>query len=86
VKLELQFIQRLRDEAHRFAITFHQKTRQKSDLQSSELISLGVSKGSVIKLINYFGNFENIQNASFDEIKKVTNKSIAQKIKEKFCN
>lgn len=83
---KLQFIQRLRDEAHRFAITFHQKTRQKSDLQSSELISLGVSKGSVIKLINYFGNFENIQNASFDEIKKVTNKSVAQKIKEKFCN
>ncbi|ARR00470.1 excinuclease ABC subunit UvrC [Campylobacter porcelli] len=77
---KLQFIQRLRDEAHRFAISFHQKSRQKIDIQSSQLATLGISKGSIIKLINYFGSFENIQNASFDEIKKVTNKSVAQKI------
>ena len=77
---KLQFIQRLRDEAHRFAISFHQKSRQKSDLQSSQLSALGISKGSIIKLINYFGSFENIQKASFDEIKKVTNKIVATKI------
>lgn len=77
---KLQFIQRLRDEAHRFAISFHQKIRQKNDIQSSQLANLAISKGSIIKLINYFGSFENIQNASFDEIKKVTNKSVAQKI------
>ncbi|MBR2222586.1 MAG: excinuclease ABC subunit C, partial [Campylobacter sp.] len=81
--IKLQFIQRLRDEAHRFAISFHQKIRQKNDMQSSQLANLGISKGSIIKLINYFGSFENIKNASFDEIKKVTNKSVAQKITNK---
>lgn len=81
--IKLQFIQRLRDEAHRFAISFHQKIRQKNDMQSSQLANLGISKGFIIKLINYFGSFENIKNASFDEIKKVTNKSVAQKITNK---
>lgn len=77
---KLQFFQKLRDEAHRFAISFHQKTKIKQDLQNSELEKIGISKGSIIKLINYFGSFENIKNAKFDEIAKISNKSVAQKI------
>lgn len=77
---KLQFFQKLRDEAHRFAISFHQKTRHKQDLQNSELEKNGISKGNIIKLINYFGSFENIVNADFNEIIKVTNKNIANKI------
>ncbi|ALV24992.1 UvrABC nucleotide excision repair complex, subunit UvrC [Campylobacter iguaniorum] len=77
---KLQFFQRLRDEAHRFAITFHQNTRKKQDMASSKLANLGVSQGSIKKLLNLFENFENIHNASFEEIAKATNKSVATKI------
>lgn len=77
----LQFIQRLRDEAHRFAISFHQKTKRKLDLNSSKLKNLGISEGNIIKLINFYGSFEKIYDASFDEISALTNKSVANKIK-----
>lgn len=74
----LQFLQRLRDEAHRFAITFHQKTKRKKDTQRSKLKSMGLSEGAIQKLLLYFGTFEAIHAASFDEISQVTTKRIAQ--------
>ncbi|WP_276883687.1 excinuclease ABC subunit UvrC [Campylobacter cuniculorum] len=78
---KLQFLQKLRDEAHRFAISFHQNTKKKQDLQSSKLIHLGVTQASLQKLLNFFGNFDAIYQASFDEIAELTNKKTAEKIK-----
>lgn len=67
----LQWFQRLRDEAHRSAITFHKKTKLKAD-QHSKLLSLhGIGKGKLHKLIEYFGTFEAIQNASFDLLEEL---------------
>ena len=77
---KLQFFQRLRDEAHRFAISFHQKSKRKLDLQSSKLLNLGVSKGSLKKLLDFYGDFESIYAASFDEIRSLTNIQTAEKI------
>lgn len=77
---KLQFFQKLRDEAHRFAISFHQKTKKAQDMQNSKLLKLGISQGSIEKLIKYYGSFENIYNAKYDEIKKITNKAVAEKI------
>ncbi|QOR01670.1 excinuclease ABC subunit UvrC [Campylobacter sp. 2014D-0216] len=79
---KLQFLQKLRDEAHRFAISFHQKTKRKQDLQSSKLIQLGISQGYIKKFLDYYGNFDNIFNASFDELKSLSNAKIAQLIKD----
>lgn len=76
----LQFIQKLRDEAHRFAITTHQNTKRKNDLKASKLEQLGISKANIIKLLKYYENYENIYKADFDEIAKVTNKNVASKI------
>lgn len=78
---KLQFLQKIRDEAHRFAISFHRKIRDKRAISSSKLENLGLSVGVIKKLLDYFENYENIQNASFDDIAKITNKSIATKIK-----
>ena len=78
---KLQFFQRLRDEAHRFAISFHQKTKRKNDMHSSLLSQAGISAGSISKLIKFFGGFEEILKADFEQITKVTNKSVAEKIK-----
>jgi len=73
----LQWIQRQRDEAHRYAITYHQNKKRKEDTQISLLNQKGIGRATVQKLIDYFGTFEAIQNASHDEISTVTNKKVA---------
>ncbi|MCW0227438.1 excinuclease ABC subunit UvrC [Campylobacter lari] len=79
---KLQFLQKLRDEAHRFAISFHQKTKRKQDLQNSRLIQLGISQGYIKKFLDYYGSFDEISKASFDELKTLSNTKIAKLIKE----
>ena len=70
----LHWIQRQRDEAHRYAITYHQNLKRKNDTQISLLNKKGIGKATVKKLIDYFGTFEAIKSASGEEIEKVTNK------------
>lgn len=78
----LHWIQRQRDEAHRYAITYHQNKKRKEDTQIALLNKKGIGKASVAKLINYFGTFEAIQNASLEELEKITNKKVAVIIKD----
>lgn len=73
----LQWLQRLRDESHRFAITYHQNKKRREDTQISLLNKKGIGKATVKKLIDYFGTFENITNASHKDIMEATNSSIA---------
>lgn len=80
---KLQFLQKLRDEAHRFAISFHQDTKKKQDLASSKLMSLGLNAAVIQKLLAYYGNFEAIYEATFEELAELIGKKVAQKIKEK---
>ena len=77
---KLQFIQKIRDEAHRFVITFHQNVRKKRDLQSSKLRNLGVSDGSIAKLISYFGTFDEIYKSDYETVAKITNTKVADKL------
>ena len=77
----LQWVQRQRDEAHRVAISYHQSKKRKEDLKISLLEKKGIGKATLSKLINYFGSFDNIQKANYDEIKSVTNKKIADILK-----
>ncbi|WP_348518991.1 excinuclease ABC subunit UvrC [Campylobacter sp. CCS1377] len=78
---KLQFLQKLRDEAHRFAISFHQNVKKKQDLQSSKLKNLGISEGNIQKLLNFFGNFDTIHKASLEELSSIVRLDIAKKIK-----
>jgi len=77
----LMWVQKQRDEAHRYAITYHQNKKRKQDIQISLLNKKGIGVATVSKLINYFGSFDKIQNANYDEIKAVTNKKIADILK-----
>jgi excinuclease ABC subunit C len=77
----LHWIQRQRDEAHRYAITYHQNKKRKEDTQVSLLNKKGIGKATVKKLLDYFGTFEAIENASYEELEKVTNKKISNIIK-----
>ncbi len=78
----LHWVQRQRDEAHRYAITYHQNKKRKDDTQVSLLNKKGIGKATVKKLINYFGTFEAIESASKEEIERVTNKKISTIIKD----
>ncbi len=78
----LHFIQNIRDEAHRFAINFHKKQKLKEDKKLSLLKKRGIGEITIKKLIQYFGNFQNIQNAKEDELAKVIGIKKAKLIKE----
>lgn len=77
----LQWVQNLRDEAHRSAITFHKKTKLKLD-QESQLLSLhGISQAKVKKLLAHFGTFEELKRVSIGEISTVLNAKDAKTVK-----
>ena len=76
----LQFLQMLRDEAHRFAISFHRKIKIKKDKEIEILKIKGIGKAKITKLLNYFGTFENIKKASFEELKEILNEKDAKNI------
>lgn len=78
----LQFIQRLRDEAHRFAISFHRKQKLKKDKEISLLKTKGLSEARIKKLLDYFETFENIKKASIEELSKIVPKNVAINIKK----
>jgi excinuclease ABC subunit C len=79
----LHWIQRQRDEAHRYAITYHQNKKRKEDTQISLLNKKGIGKATVAKLIQYFGTFEAIEAATFEELSRVTNHKIASILRKK---
>lgn len=77
----LHFIQNMRDEAHRFAISFHQKQKRKDDRAISLLAKKGIGEATLRKLIQYFETFENINKASKSELMEVVSEKIANILK-----
>ncbi|SFV74470.1 Excinuclease ABC subunit C [hydrothermal vent metagenome] len=77
----LQFIQKLRDEAHRSAISFHKKTKLKLDKESQLLSLKGISQAKIKKLLQYYGTFEKIKQASLEELTTILNINDAKIIK-----
>ncbi len=79
----LKLLQRVRDEAHRFAISFHKRLREKEFLKS-ELDSIkGIGNKIKVKIFEKFGSVENAKKADIQElmsIKGIT-EDIARKIK-----
>ncbi|MDC3154743.1 excinuclease ABC subunit UvrC [Pelagibacteraceae bacterium] len=75
------FIQRLRDESHRYAIGAH-KAKRKKEMHTSELEPIeGLGKSRRKLLLNHFGSVRNIKNASAQDILKV--KGISKLLSEK---
>ncbi|MBE6510804.1 MAG: excinuclease ABC subunit UvrC [Methanobrevibacter millerae] len=67
----LHLLQQVRDESHRFAITYHRKLRSKNISQSSLDDIKGIGKKRKINLLKEFGSIENIRNASLEELQNV---------------
>ena len=80
----LKIIQQLRDEAHRFGITFHRKKRNNATL-ASELESIqGIGKASAEKLLRHFKSVKKIKEASETELLELLNKSQAAALLDYF--
>ena len=78
----LHLLQQVRDESHRFAITYHRKLRSKN-IQSSSLDDIaGVGKKRKVALLKEFGTLENIKNASIEDLAKIKgmNKKTAENV------
>ena len=67
----LHLLQQVRDESHRFAITYHRKLRSKNISQSSLDDIKGIGNKRKMNLLKEFGSVENIKNASFEELMEV---------------
>ena len=78
----LHLIQMVRDEAHRFAVTFHRTRRNASRLRSELDRIPGVGEKTVTKLLRHFGSMELVRRAPETELAKVAGSAIARKIKE----
>lgn len=76
----LKIIQQLRNEAHRFGITFHRDKRSKGALQTSMDSIPGIGEKTMVALIGHFKSVKRLKLASQDEISKVVGLSKAKKI------
>ncbi len=78
----LLLLQQIRDEAHRFAITFHRQKRSKTQL-TTEIEELeGIGKKTALKLLKHFKSMKKIKEASFEEIEKLVGSSKARILKQ----
>ncbi|GAA4324828.1 excinuclease ABC subunit UvrC [Mucilaginibacter gynuensis] len=76
----LKVIQHLRDEAHRFGITFHRKKRDKGTLVTELELIEGIGKTTSEKLLKYFKSVKKIREAKEDELMEVVNLKQAKAI------
>jgi len=78
----LHLIQQVRDEAHRFAVTFH-RTRRGAARLTSELEQVdGIGAKTIAKLLCEFGSLERVREASADELAKVIGPAAARRLRD----
>ncbi len=80
----LHLVQSIRDEAHRFAVTFHRSRRAARQLTSELDAIRGVGEKTVQKLLKEFGSSELVKAASEEELAAVVGHAAARKVKEHY--
>jgi len=80
----LHLMQKIRDESHRFAVTYHRKRREMRD-RNSELLEIpGVGPRTRQRLIEHFGSVRGIRQAGPDALTAVVNAATAERIRKHF--
>jgi len=79
----LKLLQRIRDEAHRFAIGFHRKVRQRREFKTVLEEVKGIGKKRMLELLRKYRSLDEIRNASEEELAAIVGKSEAKALKEK---
>ncbi len=81
----LHLVQQVRDEAHRFAVTFH-RTRRNAARLTSELANVpGVGEKSINKLLRHFGSVERVLEASEEELAQTVGRGATRKLLAHFA-
>lgn len=85
--LSVRLLQKIRDEAHRFALSYHRKLREKRVASELENIE-GIGENKIKELIKQFGFTENIKKASIEDISKTRgiSETLAKRIYDYFNN
>jgi len=78
----LHLIQTVRDEAHRFAVTFHRSRRDRARLTSELEQVNGVGQKTIAKLLREFGSLERVREASSDDLAKIIGPVAARRVRE----
>jgi excinuclease ABC subunit C len=80
----LFLVQRLRDEAHRFAVTYHQKSRTKKGMQSAMDLVSGIGPKRRRMLLRRFGSVRGVREAALEDLAAVPGmtRTLAQRVKE----
>jgi excinuclease ABC subunit C len=82
----LHLVQTIRDEAHRFAVTFH-RTRRNAQRLTSELHDVpGVGVKTVEKLLRTFGSLERVRQARQEELRRVVGMAAAKRLSAYFAS
>lgn len=76
----LHLVQTIRDEAHRFAVTFHRNRRQQSRMTTTLTELPGIGPKTAQKLLKHFGSLERVKAASTEELAKVAGKALALRL------
>ena len=82
----LKVLQHIRDEAHRFGITFHRKLRSKAQVESALSGIKGVGEKTEQRLLLHFGSVARIAAASIEDLAKVVGRQLAVRISEELNN
>jgi len=77
----LLLLQQIRDEAHRFAITFHRQKRSKGQIRTEIEGLEGIGERTATKLLKHFKSVKKIKEATFEEIEKLVGRAKAEILK-----
>jgi excinuclease ABC subunit C len=80
--LALKVLQQIRDEAHRFGITFHRKLRSKAQVESALSGIKGVGEKTEQRLLLHFGSVARIASASVDDLARIVSRQLAVRISD----
>lgn len=80
----LKLLQQIRDEAHRFAVTYHRSLRTKRTLQTELDLIAGVGKKRAKELLAVFGSVQGVKFATSEQLEEIVGQKVAAKIKEYF--
>ncbi len=78
----LHLVQMVRDEAHRFAVTFHRSRRAAQQLTSELRNVPGIGEKTAAKLLNHFGSLERVRAATETELMQVAGRGASRRLKQ----
>lgn len=82
----LRLLQQIRDEAHRFAVSYHRTLRKKRTLQTELDLIKGIGKVRAKELLEAFGSVQGVKFATEEQLAEIVGSKVAAKVKDYFAD